>query len=96
MAATADEVMAAVSDLEAYPEWARGVSAVEVLDTFADGRPRQARFEVSSGPVKGSYTLEYVVRGDRRQGPVRTDGLDARRELAAEVPGGRVPGAAAR
>ncbi len=59
MSATVDEVMAVVSDLSAYPEWARGVSQVEVLETFDDGRPRKARFEVSSGPVKGSYTLEY-------------------------------------
>lgn len=60
MAASVEEVMAVVTDLASYPEWARGVSEVEVLETFDDGRPRQARFEVSSGPVKGSYTLEYA------------------------------------
>lgn len=60
MSASVDEVMAVVTDLAAYPEWARGVSDVEVLETFEDGRPRQARFEVSSGLVKGSYTLEYA------------------------------------
>jgi len=60
MSASVDEVMAVVTDLAAYPEWARGVSVVEVLETFEDGRPRQARFEVSSGLVKGSYTLEYT------------------------------------
>jgi len=70
MAASVDEVMAVVSDLETYPEWARGVSGVEVLDTFDDGRPRQARFEVSTGPVKGSYTIEYVFDDATKKQPV--------------------------
>jgi ribosome-associated toxin RatA of RatAB toxin-antitoxin module len=59
MAAGVDEVMAVLTDLPSYPEWARGVSSVEVLESRPDGRPFTARFEVSSGPVKGSYTLAY-------------------------------------
>lgn len=53
------DVLAVVADLEAYPEWADGITEVTVLETAPDGTPERARFVMSSGPVKDSLLLQY-------------------------------------
>lgn len=58
-AASPEQVFAVAVDLPAYPEWATGVSAVEVLATDESGRPKRARFEVDGYIKKISYELEY-------------------------------------
>lgn len=46
-------------DLEGYPGWAGGITAVEVLDADAAGRPTRARLTMSSGPVRDSLLVGY-------------------------------------
>ncbi len=57
--AAPEAVFAVAVDLAAYPEWATGVAAVEVLETDADGRPRRARFEVDGFVKRITYELIY-------------------------------------
>ncbi len=57
--ASPEAVFAVASDLAAYPEWATGVAAVEVLETDDAGRPRRARFEVDGFIKRISYELVY-------------------------------------
>jgi ribosome-associated toxin RatA of RatAB toxin-antitoxin module len=64
IAAPADRVMAVISDLPSYPDWADGIKQAEVLSTDADGRPVQARFVLEKAVVKDEYTLEYDWAGD--------------------------------
>jgi ribosome-associated toxin RatA of RatAB toxin-antitoxin module len=59
IAAPPDRVMAVVSDLESYPEWADGIKEAEVLSSDAVGRPAQARFVLEKAVVKDEYTLAY-------------------------------------
>lgn len=56
--ATPQVVSRVIADLEAYPQWAAGISSVEILER-SDHRPAQARFTVDSGPVKDTYVLAY-------------------------------------
>ena len=58
------EVMAAIADFPAYPEWAQGVRVAEVRDTFPDGRAKDVYFEIAEGPIKDTYTLTYDWHGD--------------------------------
>jgi uncharacterized membrane protein len=58
-AAEPEDVFAVAVDLEAYPEWATGVTAVEVLESDEHGRPRRARFEVDGFIKRISYELVY-------------------------------------
>jgi uncharacterized membrane protein len=55
-----EAVFAVAADLASYPDWATGVSEVEVLETDGDGRPRRATFEVEGFIKKIRYTLEYT------------------------------------
>jgi ribosome-associated toxin RatA of RatAB toxin-antitoxin module len=59
VAAAPERIMAVVADLPAYPEWAKGVREAEVLERDDEGRAKQVRFTLDSGPVKDVYTLEY-------------------------------------
>lgn len=66
--APAAQVLAVIGDLAAYPEWAGGISSVEVLDSDDEGRSTRARFTVDSGPVKDTYVLAYDWSGIGRDG----------------------------
>ncbi len=57
--ADADAIFGVITNLEAYPEWAEGVKAVEVLSTDDEGRPKQASFQVDARVMEIEYTLEY-------------------------------------
>ena len=50
---------AVAADLAAYPEWATGVNAVEILEQDDAGRARRAHFEVEGFIKRISYELEY-------------------------------------
>lgn len=61
-----DRVVDAVTDLEAYPSWARDVAAVHVIERDADGMPRRARLTFAAGALRDDVELSYVVH--RRPG----------------------------
>lgn len=54
-----EAVFAVAVDLESYPEWADGVTNVEVLERDAAGMPLRARFEVDGFIKQITYELEY-------------------------------------
>jgi ribosome-associated toxin RatA of RatAB toxin-antitoxin module len=57
--AAAEQVFDAAADLASYPEWAIGVSAVEILETNEEGLAARARFTVEGFIRRISYVLEY-------------------------------------
>ena len=59
--ATPEEIVAVIADFDAYPQWANGVKRTEVLETGADGRAAQVRFNIDQGPIKDEYVLAYDV-----------------------------------
>jgi hypothetical protein len=46
-------------DLEAYPQWAEGISSVEIRERDASGRPVKAWFEASGIGRQSAYVLAY-------------------------------------
>ncbi|WP_068254095.1 SRPBCC family protein [Janibacter corallicola] len=54
------DVLDIIADLEAYPEWAKEITRVEILTEDGDGWPDQARFSLDAGAIKDTYTLEYT------------------------------------
>jgi hypothetical protein len=57
--ASIEDCFAVAVDLEAYPEWADSISAVDVEDRDEQGRPIRARFEASGVGRQSSYVLAY-------------------------------------
>ena len=64
IAAPPDAVLQVIADVHAYPEWNGEIKSVEVLDTVKDGRPRQARFSISSSGMTDEYVLDYDWAAD--------------------------------
>ena len=64
IAAPADAVLRVIADVHAYPEWNGEIKQVEVLETEKDGRPRRARFSISSSGMNDEYTLDYAWAAD--------------------------------
>ena len=66
IAASPERVMAVIADFAAYPEWAEQINTVEVLEPGGNGRAERVRFTMDAGPIKDSYTLDYVWAPDGR------------------------------
>ncbi|MBP7971654.1 MAG: SRPBCC family protein, partial [Candidatus Nanopelagicales bacterium] len=62
--AQASAIMGVIADLAQYPSWSEGVESIDVLETFADGRPKVARFHFSSGPIQDTFVLRYEWNGN--------------------------------
>ncbi len=58
-------VMDVIADFEAYPEWAKGMRTVEVLDAGSGGRADKVFFSLDVSPIKDEYTLAYEWDGDQ-------------------------------
>ncbi|MBO0828431.1 MAG: SRPBCC family protein [Streptosporangiales bacterium] len=63
--ASRPDVMAVISDFEAYPDWAN-VKRTEVLERDASGRASRVRFVIDAGIVKDDYVLAFTWTGDER------------------------------
>ena len=59
-------IMAVIADFGAYPQWASGVRAAEVLQTGPDGLAERVRFTIDAGVIKDSYVLSYLWQGDEQ------------------------------
>lgn len=57
-------IMAVIEDYEAYPEWAGQIKKVEVRARDDSKRGKQVYYEVSQGPMKADYVLEYTYKAD--------------------------------
>jgi ribosome-associated toxin RatA of RatAB toxin-antitoxin module len=66
IAAPPEQVMAVIADFAAYPEWADQVKTVEIVEPGEGDRPRQVRFTMDAGPIKDTYTLDYIWAPDGR------------------------------
>jgi ribosome-associated toxin RatA of RatAB toxin-antitoxin module len=62
--ATPAQVMAVIVDFEAYPAWAQGMKAAQVLARDSAGRAETVHFDLEAAPIKDSYTLAYTYVGD--------------------------------
>jgi hypothetical protein len=57
-------LLGVIGDFAAYPQWATGVSAAEVLTRDPDGLPLEVRFTLDAGPINDSYVLRYDWLGE--------------------------------
>ena len=58
------EVMSVIADFAAYPTWADGIRAADVVAAGDGGRAERVRFRLDAGPMKDTYVLAYEWEGD--------------------------------
>lgn len=63
VSARPDECYDVAIDIASYPEWAHGISGVEILDHDADGRVSSARFVAEAVGRRTQYVLAYDYSG---------------------------------
>lgn len=66
MAATAEAIMDAIADVQAYPEWTGAVKQVTITDPGDGRRPKRVEFVMDAGIIKDTYELEYDWAVDGR------------------------------
>jgi ribosome-associated toxin RatA of RatAB toxin-antitoxin module len=59
IAAPLERVVAVAEDVERYPEWARDVKSVEILDRDEQGRPLRVAFRAGAMGHSAHYVLRY-------------------------------------
>ena len=64
ISATGSEIMAVIADFPAYPGWAEGITAAEIVSTGDDGRAERVRITLEAGPIKDTYVLAYDWNDD--------------------------------
>lgn len=62
--ASPEEVMAVIADLEDYPNWSAGFTAVEIISTHDDGATKDAAFTISTPMGKDTYEISYLWSGN--------------------------------
>ncbi|MEV7396071.1 SRPBCC family protein [Aeromicrobium sp. NPDC092404] len=62
--APANQIMDVIADFGAYPDWATGVKAADIVDA-GDGRAKQVHFVLDASPIRDEYDLGYTWDGDR-------------------------------
>lgn len=65
IAATPAAIMAVIAELPMYPLWCPGVKSAQVLEAFADGRPREVEMIFNSGPIQDTHRYRYDSWSDR-------------------------------
>lgn len=63
IAASIEDCFAVGINLDAYPEWVKGIAAVEILERDALDRPVRARFEATGIGRVAEYVLAYDLSG---------------------------------
>ncbi len=57
-------VMDVIADFAAYPDWATGVRATEIVEKRGDGRASRVRFTLDAGVLRDRFVLRYQWDGD--------------------------------
>ena len=76
--ATAEELFAIATDVEAFPEWLTDIKEAEVLETDDDGLPVAARMRVDVKLREVEYVLEYELDAPHRVAWTNRPGGDIR------------------
>ncbi|BBZ31754.1 SRPBCC family protein [Mycolicibacterium confluentis] len=58
--ATPQEILDVIADVEATPTWSPQFQKSEIIDTYDDGRPRQAKMTVKAAGLTDVQVIEYT------------------------------------
>ena len=62
--ATPAEILDVIADVEATPSWSPQYQKAEILETYADGRPKQVEMTVKAAGLTDKMVIEYTWADD--------------------------------
>jgi len=58
--ATPEEILDVIADVEANPTWSPQYQSSEILETYDDGRPEQAKMTIKAAGLTDTQVIEYT------------------------------------
>jgi ribosome-associated toxin RatA of RatAB toxin-antitoxin module len=58
--ATPEQILDVIADVEATPSWSPQYQKAEILERFADGRPKQVKMTVKAAGLTDEQVIEYT------------------------------------
>jgi ribosome-associated toxin RatA of RatAB toxin-antitoxin module len=58
--ATPEEILDVIADVEETPAWSPQYQSSEVLETYDDGRPKQAKMTIKAAGLTDTQVIEYT------------------------------------
>jgi len=58
--ATPEEILDVIADVESTPTWSPQYQSSEILETYDDGRPKQAKMVVKAAGLTDTQVIEYT------------------------------------
>lgn len=58
--ATPEEILDVIADVEATPTWSHQYQSSEILETYDDGRPKQAKMVIKAAGLTDTQVIEYT------------------------------------
>ena len=58
--ATPEEILDVIADVEANPTWSPQYQSSEILETYDDGRPKQAKMTIKAAGLTDTQVIEYT------------------------------------
>jgi ribosome-associated toxin RatA of RatAB toxin-antitoxin module len=63
--ATPEEILDVIADVEATPTWSPQYQKAEILESYADGRPKQVKMTVKAAGLTDEQVIEYTWAADK-------------------------------
>jgi ribosome-associated toxin RatA of RatAB toxin-antitoxin module len=60
VAASPEEILAVIADVESTPDWSPQYQSAEILEAHDDGRPRRVKMKVKSAGISDELVVEYT------------------------------------
>ena len=58
--ATPEEILDVIADVEANPTWSPQYQSSEILESYEDGRPKQAKMTIKAAGLTDTQVIEYT------------------------------------
>lgn len=63
--ASPEEIIEVIADVESTPSWSPQYQSAEVLESYADGKPRRVKMKVKTAGITDEQVIEYTWADDK-------------------------------
>lgn len=63
--ASPEEIIDVIADVESTPSWSPQYQSAEVLESYADGKPRRVKMKLKTAGITDEQVIEYTWADDK-------------------------------